>query len=226
MFSVYSIFDSIDGEVNAFHQGAMTTFIRFSGCNLLPKCSYCDTPYALKETDGSEISLEDLVNAIFLRHKTKKVTITGGEPLLQKDLHLLLSILIEKGVKISIETNGTLKPLQQFIGIPEVSWVYDFKLKNSGQRNRMNLNSFSTLTNNDFVKFLVSNTDDIEEALSIGEVLRNNYCEAKYAFSPIHGQLEPDDLLRLLQKLGTGDEIINLQLHKYIWGTGTANEEH
>jgi len=224
MFSLYSIFDSIDGEVNAFHQGVLTTFIRFSQCNL--SCKWCDTQYAAKRSDGMEISLSNLLEDLFASRgeKLKKVTITGGEPLLQEELSTLLQELVARDIKVSIETNGTLEPIQQFVGIPEVCWVYDFKLKNSGQRNRMNLNAFGFLSKNDFVKFVVGSSDDVKEAMDVGKVLRENGCEAKFAFSPVHDEFTPQQLLREIEIYGTGDEIINLQLHKYIWGI--TKEEH
>ena len=225
MFTVYSIFDSLDGEISGFHQGAITTFIRFSECNIF--CKFCDTTYALKKDSGKNMTLDELISELFTtRPKLKKVTITGGEPLLQPDLPDLLDVLITAGINTSIETNGTIEPIEKYLGHPQVNWVYDFKLENSGERNRMDLNSFCKLEDTDIVKFVVSNETDVEEAILVGKVLRNNGCKAKFAFSPTHEQLKPDDLLKFLQKLGNGDEIINLQLHKYIWGAGTAIEEH
>lgn len=224
MFSVYSIFDSIDGEVNAFHQGVLTTFIRFSGCQL--RCKYCDTQYALKRESGSEMNLSRLFHEVYdsRKHYLHKVTITGGEPLLQEDLPQLLDVLLYHDISISIETNGAKPPLSNYLGRPQISWVFDFKLENSGQRNRMVEDNFRNLTTTDFVKFVVSDRMDVEEALWAGSVLRGKGCQAKFAFSPVHGQLRPEKLLQYLQQLGDGDEIINLQLHKYIWSN--SNEEH
>ena len=223
MFTLYSIFDSLDGEISAFHQGALTTFIRFSGCNI--HCGYCDTVYALKKNDGRKVSLDQLTKELFQdRPNLKKVTITGGEPLLQLELDRFIDILLDKSIKISIETNGTRAPIERFLNLPEVCWVVDFKLLSSGERNRMNPKSFNKLTENDFVKFVIFNLDDTYEALQVAQLLRSDGCKAKFAFSPVHSKLSPDSLFKWLMEFGSGDEIINLQLHKYIWPD--SKEEH
>ena len=53
---VYSMFESMDGEVNCQHAGCLTTFIRLAGCNL--NCTYCDSRKALAATAGKELSVE------------------------------------------------------------------------------------------------------------------------------------------------------------------------
>ena len=80
--NIFSIFRSFDGEVNAFDGiGQPSVFVRFVGCNLL--CTYCDTIYARKKT-----TLHIYLDPGELMEKIRmfgcpKVTLTGGEPLLQ-----------------------------------------------------------------------------------------------------------------------------------------------
>ncbi len=122
--NVTEIFTSIDGEVNHFGQGVMTTFIRLAGCNLA--CSYCDTPKA--HHAGKQMTIPTiLLNVIELG--CRKITITGGEPLLQAEETLpLIDILTTEGYDVSIETNGTLYIPLSYIRYENVSWVVDYKL--------------------------------------------------------------------------------------------------
>jgi len=213
---IYSIFRSISGEVDRFHQGVFTTFIRTAGCNL--KCKYCDTLYAQDPSVGKEMSVEEIVEKV-LELRCPKVTITGGEPLLQSDFFLLIKALTLKGILISVETNGCYPPLpgfgfgrEYYVG----SCVVDYKLLNSGMRDKMNEEAFIHLRGLDFVKFVVGSLADCIEAVLIRKELERKGCGARFAFSPLHGELDPKDLIQYLEKLEQFDAIVNLQLHKYI----------
>ena len=101
---IRSIFTSVDGEINDFHQGRLSVFVRLAGCNL--NCSYCDTKYAQSIKAGTEKSISEIVSNV-CKFNLDKVTITGGEPLLQADeVKILIKELSTKGKKITIETNG------------------------------------------------------------------------------------------------------------------------
>ena len=77
-FPVAEIFDSIEGEGK--RTGYMAVFVRFAGCNI--RCTYCDTAYALKESDAEEfLTKEELLGRI-RSYPWKRITFTGGEPLL------------------------------------------------------------------------------------------------------------------------------------------------
>ena len=104
---IVSIFDSVDGEANAFAgAGQPSTFIRLAGCNL--RCSFCDTKYSYG--DGLEMGLDQAVEQVRLPH----VTITGGEPLLQAaDVRTLCQALVVGGKTVTIETNGTIRPFDR-----------------------------------------------------------------------------------------------------------------
>ena len=208
---VYSIFQSIDGEVNFYHQGRLTTFIRLAGCNL-NCCSYCDTRYALKENSGKEISVKDVFNEVE-KIGCKNITIAGGEPLLQlTSLIELVSKLKKENYKISIETNGSIIP--PYIMRLSVSYVMDYKLLSSGMTDKMNLKAFLRLNEKDFVKFVVKNKEDYEQAKEVMANLKQ-YVNPIFAFSSIYDVLDPRELIvwMMTDKI---DGVLNLQLHKYL----------
>ena len=100
---INEIFTSIDGEVNRYGQGGLTTFIRLAGCNL--QCSYCDTKQAQAMDTGVDMTIDEITERI----EVSKVTITGGEPLCQKDeLIELINSLCFTDIRVTVETNGSL----------------------------------------------------------------------------------------------------------------------
>jgi 7-carboxy-7-deazaguanine synthase len=216
---IYSIFPSIDGEVNAFHQGRLTTFIRLVGCNL--NCRYCDTVYAQPRDSGKDMAIQEVIAEVE-KYGNAKVTITGGEPLLQeKELKELCS---ELGLRylISIETNGSF-PIPNW-KLMVGSWIVDYKLVNSGMSSRMDDRTFENLMYHDFVKFVVGGSWTYRQAISVMARLKKFGCLATFAFSPQHGQLHPATLVEWLQ-CDKVDAIVNLQLHKYIWPNCGQDEE-
>ena len=96
---INEIFYSIQGEGK--WTGLPNIFIRTSGCNL--RCSFCDTTYAYD--DGKEMSIDEISSQIS-KYPCKYICITGGEPLLQKEILNLIDFLIKRNYKICIETNG------------------------------------------------------------------------------------------------------------------------
>ena len=217
---VYSIFNSIDGEVNAFHQGAFTTFIRFSGCNL--QCSYCDTKYAQDYGSGKEMSVYEIIEEV-KKIGCEKVTLTGGEPLLQPSTPELIEVLLTSGYSVSVETNGTIAP-PYFDEGRKINWVMDWKLPNSGMSEYMKRVNFLGLWGTDFVKFVIRNRKDYEAAVTERFRLLSVGCFAKFAFSPVHNVLDPAELIEWMKEDKLFDVIVNLQIHKYIWGECPGRE--
>ena len=221
---INSIFNSIDGEVNRFGQGMLTTFIRLQGCNL--KCSYCDTPQAqskLRTSENFELTPMEIIKQIKILGR-KKVTITGGEPLVQRKELLRLVEMIPKffgwDFPITIETNGS-KSLK---GISDVaSWVVDYKLPSSGMEDSMNYNAFCYLSQDDFVKFVIQTKEDfnkatqtIEEIWPISEDVMDF---PVFAFSPVYKKITPARLLSWLNESPIPKlykTALNIQLHKII----------
>jgi len=102
---ISEIFYSVQGEGTLV--GVPSVFVRTSGCNL--RCRWCDTPYASWKPEGTEMSVEELVRAVNA-HPTHFVVVTGGEPMVAKEMPLLLQRLREAGKHITIETAGTIAP--------------------------------------------------------------------------------------------------------------------
>lgn len=219
---IISIFKSIDGEVNAFYQGMTTVFIRFAKCNC--RCTYCDTAYSF--VSGTLLDIDEVITGVRI-YKTKKVTITGGEPLLQLEgFSELVRALLALNYKISVETNGSIAIPSEFLNNENISWVVDYKLASSAMMKKMTNSAFADLTEKDFVKFVISDKDDFDTALTVRSNLRSNYnCKAHFAFAPLHGSMDPKSLYELIEAFGDGSEIVNIQLHKYIWpNCGVAEE--
>ena len=214
---VYSIFNSIDGEVNQWGQGRFSTFIRFSGCNL--RCNYCDTKYAQDMDCGKEMSVEEILEEV-KKIGCRKITITGGEPLLQAEMKDFLYLLFNQGYKVSIESNGSFRPI---LNLP-YCWVMDWKLASSGMSEYMNLENFRDLSSEDFVKFVIQDRLDYDDALVVIKRLRILECYATFAFSPAQDKIDPADLIEWMKEDKLFDVIVNLQLHKYMWGKNPGKE--
>jgi 7-carboxy-7-deazaguanine synthase len=215
MLNINEIFRSIDGEVNAWGQGILTTFIRLQGCNLF--CAYCDTKYAQdRDKKMHEMSVEDIVKII---PGTNKVTITGGEPLLQKETVKLIIELMNLGIKVSVETNGSI-PIPIIIGTDfdfNLSWVMDYKLHAA---DKMCINNFWNATSQDWIKFVIENPADFQKAVNITEALKRGAGVARIAFSPAmkNNDIRSAQWLaeRMIEKQ-LDDVVFNLQIHKLIW---------
>lgn len=102
---ISEIFYSLQGEGTL--AGTPSVFVRTSGCNL--RCRWCDTPYASWKPEGTEMSVEAIIQAV-QAHPTRFVVVTGGEPMLAKEMPLLLAALRAAGKHITIETAGTIPP--------------------------------------------------------------------------------------------------------------------
>lgn len=105
---VSEIFSSLQGE--GTYVGTRQVFVRFYECNM--HCAWCDTPYAIGDVPGrfKEYSPEDLLSHVVeIKDGCHSVSLTGGEPLVHKDfIKQFLPLLKTTGLKIYLETNGTL----------------------------------------------------------------------------------------------------------------------
>ncbi len=102
---IAEIFQSKQGE--GMWTGVVSTFVRTIGCNL--RCGFCDTTYASwKSEEGETLSVEEVVERV-MQYNTRHVVLTGGEPMLNSELIPLSRILSGLGLKITIETAGTLE---------------------------------------------------------------------------------------------------------------------
>lgn len=215
---ICSLFTSVDGEVNRWGQGTFTTFIRFAGCNL--RCSYCDTKYA-QEPKGNFLDIPEIMEMVKERQECRKVTITGGEPLLQYEgFQELLTELCRNKYFVSVETNGTIVPAQDYPGCCGfVDWIVDYKLPSSNENALMlsveeyivKLPSFSCM------KMVIANETDYEVAKKVTEEIKKARRDIRFAFSPVTGFLEASELVNWMKQDKLYSIQLNVQLHKYIW---------
>jgi len=204
---VCEIYPAIQGE--STHAGLVCTIVRLTGCNL--RCSYCDTTYAFEE--GYELSEAEVINEINLIG-INLVEITGGEPLLQKEVYGLIERLINDGYRVLVETNGS-------IDIRDIDRraiiILDIKTPGSGMSDKMNFSNLYYLRKEDEVKFVITDRNDYEWSKAIVEKYKLiDRCNV--LFSPAYGILHPQALAKWLieDKLGVR---LNLQFHKYIYGS-------
>jgi 7-carboxy-7-deazaguanine synthase len=100
---ISEIFYSIQGEGKLV--GVPSVFVRVSGCNL--RCVWCDTPYASWNPEGPEMTVAEIVDRV-IAHGASHTVLTGGEPMMFKEMTTLISELKSRGQHITVETAGTL----------------------------------------------------------------------------------------------------------------------
>ena len=203
---INEIFFSIQGETS--RAGLPTIFIRLTGCPL--RCVYCDTEYAFHE--GTITTLDDIMKNLSV-YEAKHVTVTGGEPLAQKNCRPLLTLLCEAGYDVSLETSGAL----DISNIDSrVARIVDLKTPASGEVDKNLYDNLQHITNKDQIKFVICNREDYEWSKEkLSEYKLNNQCEV--LFSASHGELKATQLADWI----LNDELpvrLQIQLHKYLWG--------
>lgn len=207
MLTVNEIFYSIQGESS--HAGRPCVFVRLTACDL--RCTWCDSPYAFHE--GSKRTIDEIVAEV-TSHGCGLVEMTGGEPLLQKDIYPLMDRLHAAGLQVLIETGGHRSIAQ----VPAYATVImDVKCPGSGEAAKHDAGNFARLRPHDEVKFVIRDRADYDYAR---DVMTREGLSAKVAgilFSPVHGVLDP----RTLAEWVLADRLpvrMQLQAHKYIWG--------
>lgn len=202
---VTEIFYSLQGEAKTV--GLPTVFIRLTGCPL--RCGYCDTSYAFQ--GGEWKSIEQILSEVEA-YQPRYITVTGGEPLAQKQCRNLLTQLCDKGYDVSLETSGAMDVSDVDV---RVSKVMDLKTPGSGEESKNRYENIDSLTAHDQVKFVICNREDYEWSVNkLNEYQLAEKCEV--LFSPIHGELKPAQLAQWIldDKLAVRFQI---QLHKYLW---------
>lgn len=210
---IHEIYTSIDGEVNHWGQGILSTFIRTSGCNLA--CEYCDTKQARDPNSGKEMSVGEIINTV-KQIGCPKITITGGEPLLQSEelAVLLVRLFDDKDIdfKVSIETNGSIPIIHTPQKWQRLNWIVDYKLDCPKKMDKQN---FLYLRPIDYIKMVISNTTGYEKAVVVMNDLKKQGCIAQFVFSPTHNSF-PFNLTNKLIIDRHWDVIVNCQIHKYL----------
>jgi len=202
---ITEIFFSLQGETS--RAGLPTVFVRLTGCPL--RCTYCDTAYAF--SGGRNFSLEEILKQV-AEYSPHYVTVTGGEPLSQKNCLPLLSALCDAGYEVSLETGGSLD-----IGKVDarVMRVVDIKTPGSGEADKNRWENLPLLTLHDEIKFVLCDEKDYQWAKQT--MLKYHLADkCPVLFSPVHGVLSSTRLAEWILR----DRLpvrLQVQLHKLLW---------
>lgn len=203
---ITEVFYSLQGE--ALQVGLPTVFVRLTGCPL--RCGYCDTTYSFH--GGEWRSFDELVAEV-RSYGTPHVCVTGGEPLAQKNCAAFLSLLLEEGFSVSLETSGA---LDISVTDQRVIRVMDLKTPDSKEESKNLWTNLQHLSSQDQIKLVVCSRADYEWAR---EQIRSRELDkiCSVLISPSFGQVEPADLAQWV----LDDRLpvrMQMQLHKLLWG--------
>ena len=215
------IFHSIQGE--STYAGEPCIFVRLAGCHL--RCAWCDTEYAFRE--GRRRPLASILEEV-LAIDCPVVELTGGEPLLQRDVHILERRLLDAGRTILIETSGA---CDITACDPRSVVIMDLKAPSSGEEGRNRPENLEALREHHEVKVVIGDRGDYEWARDM--VLEHRLAERTSAvlFSPVFSQSKGLEIVgasglqpRQLAEWILADSLpvrMQLQLHKFIWEPST-----
>jgi len=202
---VNEIFFSLQGE--GLYIGVPMAFVRFTGCNL--RCKWCDTKYAWEE--GSEMSMDDIISDV-KKYPTNWVCLTGGEPLLQRDIYKLIDKFLSMDYKVLVETNGSMS-IENIPCEENVIIDMDIKTPSSGMSQFNDYSNIEMLGSKDYVKFVIQ--DDVDYNF-MKDILKN------YEFKcEVIAQPEGNKNLKYIAEKVISDGLklrVLPQLHKIIWG--------
>jgi 7-carboxy-7-deazaguanine synthase len=202
---ITEIYQSIQGESS--YAGLPCIFVRTTGCDL--RCTWCDSEFAFY--GGEKMSVDEIIERV-KQFSGRLVELTGGEPMLQKDLPELASRLLAEDYTVMIETGGhrDLSTLDS-----RVIKIMDIKCPASGESDKNLWSNLEYLTPNDEIKFVIADRADYEWACKI---ITSHQLEerVKILFSPVFNSIDPKDLVDWILKDGLKARF-QLQLHKYIW---------
>jgi 7-carboxy-7-deazaguanine synthase len=207
---IHEIYVSVQGESS--YAGLPCTFVRTTGCNL--RCVWCDTPQAFY--GGARMKRKDVL-ARAMATGTDLVELTGGEPLLQPGVSLLLRELCDEGRTVLLETSGE----ADVSGVdPRVHKIMDLKAPGSHESHRNRWSNLDFVTERDEIKFVLADRGDYEfmrAAIRDRDLLKRT---PHLLASTVFGKLAARDLVQwvLEDKLRVR---VQLQLHKHIWSPET-----
>jgi 7-carboxy-7-deazaguanine synthase len=207
---VNEIFSSLQGEGSNI--GKFATFVRFTGCNMDPKCSWCDTKYAL--TEGTEMSVEEIVQKV-QKEYNGLVILTGAEPTIQKDFYRLIDVLNTSCYEVAVETNGLIYPQYDiFSSHYTVSPKPEFKI----DENVLKLFNQKDMFSVEF-KFVIGDLNSFIQATDLIKKLDLN----PVVLQPLNGNLDKlKEIVQWVEAMKRADnsqyEFIRIlpQLHKLI----------
>lgn len=224
-FYVLEIFSSISGE--AQHAGELTTFIRLAGCNL--HCEYCDTWKMLEENNSKLLTVDEIV-AECHKNGHRHIVLTGGEPLIKKNVSKLIAELVLEGFEVEVETNGSVDVHRIVKELDEMELPYDlnnnymftidWKTGASKMTDKMSQEMFDHLDDlgsQDTIKFVVAE-DDIVPTMKLIKKFQEQGTLCKYYISPVFGQVDMTHIIEAMKEYKMNEDVrYQLQIHKYVW---------
>ncbi len=203
---INEIFHSIQGE--STKAGLPCVFVRLTYCNI--RCVYCDTEYAFYE--GVDKPIDDIIAKV-KSYDCKLVEVTGGEPLVQENVHVLMSRLSDLGYEVMLETGGSL-PIENVD--KRVKVIMDLKTPYSRMDKKNRYENIKHLKPIDEVKFVIGSREDYDWAKDILNKYDLLNKVEQVLFSPVFDKVENIELANwiLEDKLNVR---FQLQMHKYIW---------
>lgn len=206
---INEIFLSVQGESS--FAGWPCVFVRTTGCPL--RCTWCDTKYAYSE--GKDMPLADAIERV-LSFGVQHIEATGGEPLAQPAMPVLLKALCDKGKTVLLETSGAI----DISGVDErVHVIMDIKCPDSGMTDRMRPENIPLLKAKDDAKFVLASRRDYEFAQHvIREYELAERCTV--LFSAAFGLVDRKSVVEWMLE----DRLpvrFQLQMHKFIWAPDT-----
>ena len=203
---IHEIYRSIQGE--STFAGLPCVFVRMAVCD--SRCAWCDTPHAFNR--GERMTRADVLERV-LAIDCPLVEITGGEPLLQADVHPLMTGLADEGRTVLLETSGAhdVSPVDRRVHI-----VLDLKCPDSGEGHRNRWANLDALKPTDQIKFVIASRADWDWT---EQVIREHHLDERFQclVSAVFGAVEPVELVGWLLSSGLERVRFQLQLHKYVW---------
>jgi 7-carboxy-7-deazaguanine synthase len=202
---IHEIYRSIQGE--STFAGLPCVFVRTAVCG--QRCVWCDTPHAFVE--GEEFPIDEVIEQV-KSNSCPLVELTGGEPLLQDEVHPLMTALADAGMTVLLETGGAedVSKVDHRIHI-----IMDLKCPDSGECERNRFENLKYLKPTDEIKFVIASRRDFDWTI---DVVRRYRLDERFIvlLSPAFDCVRLADLAAWL--LDTGLNIrMQLQLHKYVW---------
>ncbi|MSR55077.1 MAG: radical SAM protein [Gemmataceae bacterium] len=203
---IHEIYRSLQGE--STYAGLPCVFVRTTVCG--QRCVWCDTPHAFVE--GEEIAADELLSHV-LAYNCPLVELTGGEPLLQTEVHPLMTALADAGKTVLLETGGA-EDIAQVDR--RVHIIMDLKCPDSGECERNRFENLEHLKSKDEIKFVIASRRDFDWTV---ETIRKHKLDQRHSvlLSAVHDSVALVELADwiLASRL---DVRMQLQMHKFIWG--------
>ena len=205
MLEVTEIYKSVQGE--STYVGLPCVFVRLTGCNL--RCVWCDTAYAFD--GGKKLSVGKILDQV-KSFGINLVEITGGEPLLQKEVFTLMEKLLKNKFLVMLETGGSLSIKHVPNGVVK---IVDLKCPGSGEENKNDWSNLDYLSSEDQIKFVIADRNDYEWSRSVLQSYKLDK-KVQILFSPVFEKLTLKDLTEWILEDNLAVRL-QTQLHKHIW---------